>query len=162
MFYGRLTHHEEIVSQRPKGLTALGAFFIFGAAMSFTAGVGLLFPNGPLEPMWRLNPRAREGFGRMGLWAVVLMFAVCIACSFAAAGLWRGAVWGHRLAIGVLVLNLLGDAINALSGLEPRAALGVPIAGALVAYLVSDSVRAFFAAHEPGVTRERRRTTGWS
>jgi hypothetical protein len=66
---------------RPLGITALSIFFLFGTAASFVSFVSLLFPGSFLEPMWRLNPRAREGFASMGAWAIVLMFAVCIACA---------------------------------------------------------------------------------
>jgi len=132
---------------RPAGITALSAFFLFGAVMSFTSSAALLFPGGLLEPMWRLNPRAREGFDKMGPWAIVLMLAVCAACALSATGLWRGVAWGHRLATGVLVVNVLGDAASALSGTEPRAGIGVPIGAALVAYLRSKRVRSFFDEH---------------
>jgi hypothetical protein len=47
--------------RRPLGLTVLGVFFVAGAIISLTSAVSLLWPGGPLEPMWRINPRAREG-----------------------------------------------------------------------------------------------------
>jgi hypothetical protein len=43
---------------RPRGITALAIFFGMGACISSTACVSLLLPGSPLEPMWRLNPRA--------------------------------------------------------------------------------------------------------
>lgn len=110
----------------PLGITALSIFFLFGTAASFVSFVSLLFPGSFLEPMWRLNPRAREGFASMGAWEIVLMFAVCIACASAAAGLWRGARWGYRVAMVILCINLLGDIANVLLGTEPRAAVGIP------------------------------------
>jgi hypothetical protein len=123
----------------------LSAFFGFGALMSLTSAVALLFPGSILEPVWRLNPRARDGLSRLGPWAVVLMFSVSVACALAAAGLSRGIPWGHRLATGVLVVNLVGDAVSAISGTEPRAAIGLPIGTLFVVYLRSRRVRAFFA-----------------
>ena len=68
-----------------------------------------------------------------------------MACAVAAAGLWRGAAWGHRLATLILLLNLIGDGVSALSGAEPRAVIGLPIAAALVAYLRTRRVREYFA-----------------
>ena len=130
---------------RPGGISALSAFFAAGAVISFTSGVALLFPGSLLEPMWRLNPRAREAFAGMGAWAIVLMFAVCLACAASALGLWRGTRWGHRLAIGLLTINLLGDVANVLWGTEPRAAVGVPVVVAILAFLMSRRVKAFFA-----------------
>jgi hypothetical protein len=131
--------------QRPRGITALSLFFGFGAVMAFTSLVALLFPGGFLEPMWRLNPRAREAFAGMGGWALLLMAAVSAACAFASAGLWHGKRWGYVLAIVVLVVNLAGDLTNALLGIEPRAWFGVPIVALLLGYLATSRVRAFFA-----------------
>jgi len=71
------------------------------------------------------------------------MFTVSVACALSAAGLWRGVAWGQRLATGVLVVNIVGDAVNVLLGTEPRAAIGIPIGAALVAYLRSKRVREF-------------------
>ncbi len=120
----------------PLGIKLLAAFFAAGALISVTTAVALLLPGGPLEPMWRLNPRAHEGFVQLGRWAVLLMVVVCIACATAAFGLWRGAPWGRRFAAGVLVVNLVGDASNAIFGNEPYSALGIPIAAVLIAYLL--------------------------
>jgi hypothetical protein len=139
-------------------VAALGIFFLAGAIISFASTVSLLWPGGPLEPMWRINPRAREGFAGMGPRAPLLLVSVCVACASSALGLWRGRRWGHRLAIVVLSINLVGDAINALFGHDPRAAVGVPIAGALIAYLLSDRVRPFFRSRR--VTDEDKSRTG--
>ena len=129
---------------RPVGITALSIFFLFGAAAGFLSFVSLLFPGSFLEPMWRLNPRAREGFADMGVWAVVLMCAVCLSCASAAVGLWRGARWGYWLAVALLAFNLLGDVANVVTGTEPRAAVGIPIVLAILAYLASRRARLFF------------------
>ena len=131
---------------RPIGITALSIFFLFGASMSLIASVSLLFPGSFLEPMWLLNPRAREGFTSIGVWAVVLMCAVCVACALAAMSLWQGARWGYLLAVALLVVNLLGDVTNVVTGTEPRAVVGIPIVLAIIAYLRSRQVRRFFAS----------------
>src|SRR4051812_38814649 len=130
---------------RPVGITALSIFFLFGALMSFISFVSLVFPGSFLEPMWRLNPRAREGFHSLGAWAVALMFTVSVACASAAVGLWRKARWGYRLALIILAINLLGDVANVVLGTEPRAAIGIPIVIAIFAFLLSRRVRGFFA-----------------
>jgi hypothetical protein len=114
--------------------------------VSFLAAIALSTPGGPLEPMWRLNPRAREAFAAMHGWAIPLMAAVCAACALSAVGLWTGKPWGRRLALGVLAANAIGDAVNAILGIEPRAAIGLPVAGALILYLASRRGRRFFAA----------------
>src|SRR5205807_8915200 len=130
---------------RPIGVTAFSLFFLFGAGANFVSSISLLFPGSFLEPIWRLNPRARAGLGGMGgVWAVVLMSAVCVACALAAVGLWRGARWGYGLAVSLLAINLLGDILNVFLGTEPRAVVGIPIALAILAFLMSRGARRFF------------------
>lgn len=48
------------------GLTLLAGFFGFGTLMCLLTLLGLLFPGGVLEPMWRLNPEARVSFQANG------------------------------------------------------------------------------------------------
>ena len=130
--------------RRPTGVTALSLFFLAGAAISGVSSLSLLDPKGFLEPMWRVNPPARQAFAGIGVWAVLLMLTVCLACASAALGLWRGKRWGYWLAVGLLATNLAGDLINVLLGTEPRALVGVPVAAALLAYLATRRVREFF------------------
>jgi multisubunit Na+/H+ antiporter MnhF subunit len=130
--------------KRPIGITGLSIFFIAGALISFLSFVSLLFPNSVLERMWQLNPRARDAFAYMGKWSLVLMGVVCIACTLSAIGLWRGRRWGYRLAFSILTINLIGDLTNAILGIEKRAAIGVPIALAILVYLRTKRVKEFF------------------
>jgi hypothetical protein len=125
-------------------VTGLSAFFALGVVISATCLIALLFPGGILEPMWRLNPRAREQFQVMGIWGPVLMAVVSSACAAASVGLWRGRRFGYLLGITLLTVSLLGDLANALFGLEPRAWVGVPVSAALLVLLTSRSSRAFF------------------
>jgi hypothetical protein len=97
------------------------------------ADVSLPFPGSLLDPMWRLNSKALEKFGRLGFWSIVLMAAVCLACGSCAFGLWKGARWGHPAALGPLAI-----------GADPRALVDVPVAGALIAYLMTGRVRLLF------------------
>lgn len=129
---------------RPVGITVLSIFFIAATAITLVASLSLLFPSGFLEPIWQLNPRGRAGLSSIGVWAVVLLLVVGCACAVAAIGLWRGASWGYTVAIIVLSVNLLGDLVNTMSGLEPRAAIGIPIVIGMLVYLTSQKVRLFF------------------
>ena len=131
---------------RPRAVAALSIFFAAGATISLIAGISLLLPNSFLEPIWRLNPRAHESLSRLGLWAVLMMSTVSMLCAAAAIGLWRGLRWGYWLAVGLILTNLLGNVINVVLGTEPRAIVGVPIATALLAYLImSKKVQEFFS-----------------
>lgn len=105
--------------------------------MSFLAALMLLFPGGPLDRLWRLNPHAHEGFTTMGAWAVLLMAAVCVACATAAIGLWRRKAWGLWTAIAILSINLAGDTANAFLAHDLRTLIGLPIAVAMIVYLLA-------------------------
>ena len=129
---------------RPRGITALSIFFAAGALISFTASISLLFPAIFLEPMWRLNPRARIGLDSIGWWSILLLLSVSISCFAAAVGLWRAMRWGHRFAVALIAMNLIGDVANTLLGTEPRAIIGIPIAAVVLWYLLSKRVRLFF------------------
>jgi len=73
------------------------------------------------------------------------MMAVCIACIFTTIGLWRGRQWGYWLAVLMLVVNLCGDVVNVITGTEPRAIIGIPIAGLILAYLLRKRMRYHFS-----------------
>jgi hypothetical protein len=133
-------------TSRPRSITAFSIFFAAGATISFIAGISLLRPNTFLEPIWRANPHAHENLSSLGLWAVLLLSTVSMLCAAAAIGLWRGSRWGYWLAVGLILTNLLGNVINVALGTEPRAIVGVPIAAALLAYLImSKKVQEFFS-----------------
>ena len=85
--------------RRPLPILILSAFFAVGAVISFTSSISLIFPNSFLDPMWRLNPRAHASLTSLGMWVVVLMFAVSVSCAAAAIGLCRGSQWGRRVAV---------------------------------------------------------------
>jgi len=129
------------VRRRPVGIAALSIFFAFGAAMSGLTAILLAFPGSSLDTVWNLNPVARDELAALGMWAIVLMLGVCVACAAAAIGLWKGAAWGRRLAVGILVVNLIGDVTNAIVRSDPRTLIGIPIAGAMIAYLLSRHAR---------------------
>jgi hypothetical protein len=129
--------------RRPWTVTFLSLFFCLGATISATSLLALATPGGFLEPMWRLNPRAKEQFASMGVWASVLMAFVAVACLAAAVDLWRR--FGYVLGLTLLTVSLLGDLANAVLGLEPRAWVGVPVAALFLAVLATGRARAFFA-----------------
>jgi hypothetical protein len=137
-------HATKLESRRPWGITALSVFFLIGAAISLTASVSLLLPGSFLKWMWRINPRAHENLNSLGLWAAFLMLTVSMFCAAASLGLWWTSRWGYWFAVGLITINLIGDLINVVLGTEPRAIVGVPVAAAILAYLISKRVRTVF------------------
>jgi len=135
--------------ERPGGVTALSIFFGFGIIPSTATALALTFPGAWSDAMWRLKPEAPAQFARLGPLAIPLMIVVALACGGAAVGLWTRQRWGHRLAVAVLSVNLLGDTLNALVRGDWRTLIGLPIGGAMLAYLLSYRIREWF---EPRVT----------
>ena len=127
-------------TRRPRLITTVSIFFMAGATISLIASISLLRPNSFLESMWRLNPRAHENLSRLGLWAVALLSSVSLFCAAAAIGLWQESRWGYRIAIGLMVVNLIGDVTNVVLGTEPRAIVGVPITAGILIYLIRQRV----------------------
>ncbi len=112
------------------------AFFAFGTLMCLLTMFLLAFPNTPLDAFWRLNPGVHDFLSAHSAWAFPLMAVVGIACGSASIGLARRAEWGRRLAIVVLAVNLLGDLGGAIVRHDPRTLIGLPIAGAMIWFLV--------------------------
>jgi len=121
---------------RSLGTILLVIFFAAGALICLTTMLALAFPGGFLEPIWRLKPEALIQFQQLGDWSIALMAIVGVACGLAAIGLARCAEWGRRLAIGVLIVNLIGDSLNALLRHDPITLIGLPIGGLMIFYLL--------------------------
>ncbi len=131
-------------SRRPRGITALAIFFGVAAAVSAGSAISLLEPGSALDDMWRINPRGHEAFQDMGRAAPILLSVLAVACAGVAIGLWRLRRWGYQAAVGLLVVNLIGDVLNVIVGAEPRAAIGVPIVAIILLYLGRAQVRQSF------------------
>jgi len=120
----------------PLGIRLLSAFFAIGAVICLITIIALLFPGGALDPIWRLNPEAHAQFQEIGRLSILLMFVVGSACGSAAIGLATRARWGRPLALGILIVNLIGDLLNAILRHDLRTLIGLPIGGAMIAYLL--------------------------
>jgi hypothetical protein len=86
----------------------------------------------------------------MGPWAPVLLGVVSLACGACAYGFLAGKRWGYRVGVAGLLINLVGDVVNAALGIEPRAVVGVPVVALILWYLASRQVRGYF-----GVANEK-------
>jgi hypothetical protein len=141
-----VTDTKPLNRDRPRslGLTLLSVFCLFGAVMASLTCIALLTPGGMLEPLWRLNPRAHVEFMKIGPWGIVLMLIVAGVCVAAARGVWIRARWGYRLAVCGLSVNLVADLVSAMVLHDPVRLVGIPIAGAVLAYLLSSGVRSQF------------------
>jgi hypothetical protein len=141
------------------GIIALVAFFAFGALLSSLTVLMLLAPGPWTDAVRRLKPSAQSDLRALGAAAVPLMLLVALACAGAAVGLWRRRRWGHRLAIGVLGVNVVGDLANGIFRHDWRTLIGLPIGGAMLIYLTRLRVRAQFwpPAKPPHAANQRGR-----
>ena len=102
------------------------------------------------EAMWRLKPEVPAQFAALGRLAISLMVLVAAACAGAAIGLWRQR-WGHRLAVGLLAVNLIGDTLNAVLRGDWRTLIGLPVGAVMLAYLLGSNVRDRFGTSSRSV-----------
>jgi hypothetical protein len=122
---------------RSVGRILLVIFFAAGALISVVVMLALVFPGTDLESVWRLKPEARTQFQTIGRGAsAALMTIVATGCGFAAVGLARNREWGRRLAIGILIINLIGDLLNAFFTRDAKTLIGLPIGGLMILFLV--------------------------
>ena len=73
------------------------------------------------------------------------MLVVSITCGLAAYGLWNGKLWGYRIAIGMLIINLIGDIYNFGTGIEPRALIGIPIVALILFFIIKPEIKEYFS-----------------
>ena len=123
--------------QRIAGRILLSIFFGAGALICLVVILALVFPDTSLKSIWRLKPAAQTQFQTLGKGkSIALMIVVGAACGAAALGIARSTEWGRRLALGVLTVNLIGDALNALLTHDGATLIGLPIAGVMILFLV--------------------------
>lgn len=130
----------------PRGLTAMGVFLFFGAAMAALAGTTLAWPGTPLDKMWKLNPEAYRQLGPLGRGIGVGFLLLSAVLAAAGVGWFRRRLWGYWLAVIIIITQVLGDLFNFFRGDYLRGGTGFVIAGALLLYLLRAKVRAEFAA----------------
>jgi hypothetical protein len=95
----------------------------------------LVFPGRPLDSLWAVNQDAHIAFQFLGKAAICLMFVVATACVFEAIGLWQRLLWGIRLALVILSLNIFGDLLNAVVRHDYRALIGLRVGAVMIYYL---------------------------
>ena len=133
----------------PRGLTAIGVFLFFGAAMACLAGTTLVWSGTSLDRIWRLNPNAHAQLGSLGHWAGYGFFLLAIALAVAGGGWFKRRFWGWVLAVIIISTQVAGDLVNLSMGDVLRGVIGALIAGALLIYMTSPGVRDWFPRKAP-------------
>ena len=129
----------------PAGFAGIGIFLFFGATMASLAATTLLWRGTALDRIWMLNPIAYKQLAPFGSTAGVLFLLLSAVLTAAGIGWFRRRLWGWRLAVGIIAMQVLGDVVNCLRGDWLRGGIGVIIAGTLLLFLLSSQIRAAFA-----------------
>ena len=133
-----------MAKESPPGLSAVGVFLLFGALMACLAGTTLVWPGTALDRAWVLNPRAYRELAPFGNAAGILFLLLGAALGAAGLGWFKRRIWGWRLAVAIIAIQVLGDLVNVFLGRVVEGGIGVTIAGALLFYLLRAKVRAAF------------------
>jgi hypothetical protein len=130
---------------KARGFTAIGIFLFFGAIMAILAATTLLWRGTALDRVWTLNPGAYKQLAPLGRWVGIAFLLLGSALSTAGLGWFRHRLWGWRLAVVIIAVQVLGDVYSCVRGDWLRGGTGVIIAGALLLYLLQGRIRAAFA-----------------
>jgi hypothetical protein len=128
------------------GITALGIFLFFGATMALLAGTTLLWRGTILDHMWVANAPAYRQLAPFGKTVGIPFLLLGTTLVVAGIGWFKRRLWGWRLAVGIIAVQVLGDLVNAFMGDLVRGGVGFVIAGALLVYLLRPQVRCAFAS----------------
>jgi hypothetical protein len=128
----------------PRGITALGFFWLFGAIMALLAGVTLGWKGTSLDRIWALNPRAYNTLAPFGKTVGIPFLLLAVTLAVASVGWFKRCLWAWRLTVGIVVMQILGDLVNVFLGHNFEDLLGAAIAGALLFYLVRGPMRRAF------------------
>jgi hypothetical protein len=124
---------------------AIGIFLFFGAIMASLATTTLLWRGTALDRLWALNPIAYKQLAPLGRTVGILFLLLSAALTTAGIGWFRRRLWGWRLAVVIIAIQVLGDLVNCVRGDWLRGGTGVIIAGALLLFLLRPRIRATFA-----------------
>jgi hypothetical protein len=136
----------------PRGRTTIGIFLLLGAVMASLAGATLLWRGTAFDRMWTLNPRAYKELAPLGKVVRIPFLMLGVLLAVACMGWFKRRVWGWRLAVAIIAIQVMGDLVNAFRGDVVRGGIGFVIAGALLVYLLRPEVRAaFVSANAPSL-----------
>jgi hypothetical protein len=130
---------------KPSGFAAVGIFLFFGATMASLAAITLLWRGTSLDRIWSLNPAAYRQLVPWGRSVGVLFLLLGLALAASGVGWFQRRLWGWRLAVAIIAVQVIGDVINCIRGDWLRGGIGVAIAGALLLFLLRPTVKKAFA-----------------
>ena len=147
LLYIRKVHESQPrrITFAPSGFAAIGAFLFFGATMASLATISLLWRGTSLDRIWSLNPAAYQQLAPLGRSIGILFLLLGVALAAAGIGWFRRRLWGWRLAVAIIAIQVAGDVMNCIRGDWLHGGIGVVIAGALLLFLLRPIVKNTFA-----------------
>jgi len=146
--YIRLVTHQTAEdkpgTKRVRGFTAVGVFLLFGMSMASLAGATLVSRGTFLDGIWLLNPSAYKQLVPLGRSVGAAFLLLAVALGAAAVGWFRRRLWGWKLAVSLIGIQVIGDILNLLRGDFVRGPTGIVVAGALLIYLLRRDVKGTF------------------
>jgi hypothetical protein len=133
-----------IVGPQAPGFTAIGIFLFFGALMAGLAATTLLWRGTALDRAWALNPMAYEQLAPLGVIIGILFPLLGVALMTAGIGWFRRRLWGWRLAVAIVAIQVLADVVNCFRGDWLHGGIGIIIAGVLLLFLLLSKITATF------------------
>jgi hypothetical protein len=112
--------------------------------MAALAGTTLVWRGTTLDRLWALNEPAYKQLAPIGSTVGPLFSLLSAALVAAASGWFKRRLWGWRLTVGIITVQVAGDFVNLLRGDFLRGGIGFTIAGVLLFYLLRPTVRASF------------------
>jgi hypothetical protein len=137
--------HEASDAPKPSGFAAVGVFLFFGATVASLAAITLLWRGTYLDPIWSLNPTAYRQLAPLGRDVGVPFLLLGLALAAAGIGWFRRRLWGWRLTVAIIAIQIVGDVMNCIRGDWLRGGIGVVIAGALLLFLLRPTIKNAFA-----------------
>jgi hypothetical protein len=112
--------------------------------MSSLAATTLLWRGTSLDRIWSLNPTAYRQIAPLGRIAGGLFLLLGLALAAAGIGWFRRRLWGWRLAVAIIAIQIVGDVTNCIRGDWLHGGIGVVVAGALWLFLLRPAVKRAF------------------
>lgn len=133
-----------------RGHTAVGVFLLFGMSMDSLAGTTLVWRGTFLDRIWALKPAAYTQLAPLGRSGGASFLLPAATLGAAAVGWFLRRLWGWRLAVAIIAIQVIADMMSLLRGDLVRGLTGVVVAGALLIYLLRRDVKGRFL---PGQSR---------
>jgi hypothetical protein len=133
-------------TKSPKGIIAVGIFLFFGAMMASLARTTLSGGTPFLGRVWAINAPAYGRLAPFGKTVGIPFLLLGASLAVAGVGWFKHRLWGWRLAVAIIAVQVLGNLVNAFMGDLVRGGVGFIIAGALLFYLFRPEVRSAFAS----------------